>query len=508
MTFPAWTDYTDRDFDALRARLQDLIRSVFPTWTDFEVHNFGNILLDSFSFVGDVVDLYRENSGREGRWAFVQHRKNAIALAKLIGYRLPGAQAATGDVTIRIDNGPLPGKVVLLGAGSANPTVVRTLDISNAVSGELQERLEIAAGQISGIGFWQHSLSKIWVRSATGLPDFKMYLPVGPYLDGSAQISTTGEGAGWSAVDDFTDSGPSDLHFMVVVDHYDRGEVRFGDGVLGKIPTGNVTARYKAGGGTAGNLPANTLKKVEGTFYDEFGNLAILSAQNVSVTEGGLPREEVAAARVNAPRSLRVVTRTVAREDYEINALRVPAVGRALMLTSDQDAGIPENSGRLYVVPKTGGVPSQQTKNEVLEMVTIEYPKTVTFQVEVLDPAYLAINIRARIWISEGYDPTTVKATIAANAAAFFQPMNADGTANPQVDFGYNYKDEDGNPAGEIAWSDVFNVVRDSSGVRKVGAGLGEFTLNGAESDVVIANHQFPTLGTIELINGATGTVI
>ncbi len=32
---PDSVDYTDRDFDALRARLIALVQSVFPDWTDF-----------------------------------------------------------------------------------------------------------------------------------------------------------------------------------------------------------------------------------------------------------------------------------------------------------------------------------------------------------------------------------------------------------------------------------------------------------------------------------------
>lgn len=49
------TDYTNKDFDSLRLRLQSLARSVFPTWTDF---NFGNILLELYAFVLDVVVIY------------------------------------------------------------------------------------------------------------------------------------------------------------------------------------------------------------------------------------------------------------------------------------------------------------------------------------------------------------------------------------------------------------------------------------------------------------------
>ena len=43
------TDYTDKDFDSLRLRLQALVRSVFPTWTDFNVGNFGNLLIELYA---------------------------------------------------------------------------------------------------------------------------------------------------------------------------------------------------------------------------------------------------------------------------------------------------------------------------------------------------------------------------------------------------------------------------------------------------------------------------
>ncbi len=76
--------------------------------------------------------------------------------------------------------------------------------------------------------------------------------------------------------------------------------------------------------------------------------------------------------------------------------------------------------------------------------------------------------------------------------------------ANPLVDFGYYYKDGDGNPASELAWSDVFNVLRDLPEVRKLDAGDGLY-LNGLREDVAIGVFKFPQLGTITVIDGDTG---
>jgi hypothetical protein len=86
--------------------------------------------------------------------------------------------------------------------------------------------------------------------------------------------------------------------------------------------------------------------------------------------------------------------------------------------------------------------------------------------------------------------------------------MLLSGAPNPNVDFGWYYKDENGLPAGEIAWSDIFNIVRDTLGVRKVGAGSSDFTINGLRDDFAIDNWKFPALGIVRVIDGETGTEI
>ena len=69
---PATTDYTDKDFTSLRARLFALTRSVFPEWTDENAADFGNILVELFAHVGDVLGKYQDNQARESRWTTAQ----------------------------------------------------------------------------------------------------------------------------------------------------------------------------------------------------------------------------------------------------------------------------------------------------------------------------------------------------------------------------------------------------------------------------------------------------
>ncbi len=504
---PTSVDYSDKDFDALRARAFDLIQSVFPDWTDDAVANFGNLLVESHCFTGDVLHFYQDQQARETRLAWVQLRRNMIALAKLINYTMTPATAAAADVRIRLANAAdLTGMVTPAGV---TRVVLRTEALTAPVRGEIDLSIgsiyfDLGLGETEKVFPWRHAITAaVYTVAASGRADQEVVLPLGPFLDdGGEEVWTTAQGA-FTRVASFWGLGPSDLVYRVAVDQNDKGSIIFGDGRNGARPAGMINARYQTGGGLAGNVEAGALCRSEATWRDAVGREAQLEITNVLRAEGGYPREEVNAARVNAPASTRVLTRTVCREDYEINAKRVPGVGRALMLTSDDQPGIPENHGRLYVLPLTGGTAPSMMLEAVRVMVTDTYPRTITFQLEVLAAVFLAVNVQATVFLRPNTTPSVVAAAIRANLADYFSPMLASGEPNPNVDFGYYYRDADDLPAGEIPWSDLFDVVKDTTGVRKVEGGT--FLLNGARDDVGLGLHLFPALGTVTLINGDTG---
>ena len=72
---PGSVDQTDKDFDALRARLIALVQSAFPVWSDFSVASFGTLLLELYAFVGDVLGFYLDgqdtHAGVRQQWARV-----------------------------------------------------------------------------------------------------------------------------------------------------------------------------------------------------------------------------------------------------------------------------------------------------------------------------------------------------------------------------------------------------------------------------------------------------
>lgn len=496
---PANLDYTDKDFDSIRARLISLLGSVFTDWTDHEVASFGNILLESFAWVADVLLFYQDNQAEESFLPYVKLRRNALALAQQLGYEPNGASAATAEELFTLSTVPV--NDVTFPAG----TVVKTREIGNVIEFQLLSDLTIPAmtDPPQAFGTVENSSNVQDVFASSILPNQEFELTGVPYLDGSSNVVAS-NGA-YTEVDNFLSSTSTDRHYTISVDENDRASMRFGNGVNGEVPTGTITNDYKTGGGASGKVEENTITQIVGSFTDSLGNPVSVVVNNPEAASGGSDRETVAQIRQNAPASLRVLNRTVAKEDYEIGAEAVPGVARALILTSDQAGGIPENRGFLYVVPDGGGTPSQALKDAVIAAVTVTKPNTITFRVTAEDPNYLEVDVYVVAYFNEGYTPANGAAEIRSVLEDYFEITLPDGTKNPTVDWGFNLKDVDGNPAGEIPMDDLLYTVKNASSVRKVSDQPNGFTLNGEHADLDIALFEFPVLGTVTVVDGDTG---
>lgn len=505
MILPASLDYTDRDFDALKARLVKALQTVFPDWTVFEVATFGNLLAEMYCFVGDVSGYYQNRNAREGFWPTARQRKSLLALAKAFGYQPPTATASQVDVTLSTSDGALATVEIPIPAGS----IVRTRDVVAPVRFRTLADAVIPVGSnnVSGVTA-ENSEERQEIFASEGLPNQEIRLSSSPFLD--ADLVVTDTTGAFTVVESFLESTAVDRHVTVVVDELERATLRFGSGTVGAIPVGLITVDYTVGGGSGGRVEPGTVTRIEGTYTDALGAPVLLAVTNPAASTPAVDRYSIEQIRLAGPESLRALERTVAREDFEINARRVSGVARALMLTSDDDPGFLENSGTLFVVPVGGGVPTSALLDAVLEQVTVTRPHTVTFNVDVQAAVYLVVDVYAVVHLRSGFTTApalaAARATILADLASYFAVSEDDGTPNENVDFGFNYRDSSGNPAGVVPWSDVFNAVRDSDPVSKIDPGASGFLLSGVRDDLAIALREFPVLGTVTLINGATGT--
>lgn len=499
---PLNDDHTARDFLALRERYRRDARSVFPGWTEFDEAKFDTILMDHLCGIGDKLDVYGAARRREGFLALCVERPSAIRLTRVLGYTMRGATAALVDLEFTLSKA-YAGDVTFP-AGS----IVSSESATDPVRVQLLDDLTILAGNLSGTVSAENSTtpSPDYFQS-DGAADQEFTLSQTPYLE-IVSVEAVNGTYGPASNNNFLDSLPTDRHYVVLVSAENRATIRTGDGRNGQPPSeGQVAITYKVGGGGI-VIDPNTLKVARSSVQDSLGNPVVFTVTNPLASTAGLPAETIEEARLNAPASLRVGERSVAREDYEINARRISGVARALMLTSDQYAPIAENSGQLHTVAlgaqtSTGyygpATPTTTQLEQIKATILTDYPPTATFDFDVLAATFKTINIASSVWLESGTNPATVDAAIRLRFAEFFAVSNPDGTPT-ETEFGYNVKDELGDPEPLVSWGDLFAVVKNTPGVRRVD----EDGFSPADA-VTLLVYEWPRLGTITLLNARTG---
>ena len=503
------TDYSDKDFDALRVRLRNLISSAFPAWTDHNVADFGETLLDSFAFTGDVLAKYLDNAARNSRWSTTSSKRAILGLVSMIGYVPQGQTASAVIETFTLASGPALGDVNLP-AGQ----VVQTLDVAGARVYQLLAPLRIPAGTTTVTAEVENSTSATDTFDASGLLNQAITLSESPFLQATEMV-TAGNGL-FAPVKNFLSSQPTDLVYVIKTDANGVATITFGNGVAGAIPTGTITVAYKWGGGLAGMVSAGTLSSIPGSFTDSLGNPVTIAVTNALASSPAQDAQTVASIQQLAPVSIRPAGRAIARQDYEDVAVQVPGVARALMLFRNQDPAVMINQGVLRIVAPGAIAPPQSTLDAVTAaFVTTPYAQTLNLLI--VGASYVPVNVTVTAFKTSGTASASLKASILAALAYMFSvlvpatdlkgnPNKNAGAPNPLIDFGFYMQDANGNPGGTINWSDVFDSCRDAAGVRKIApSGL---LLNGAAADVPIAVSGFPTLGTVTIIDGDTSLVL
>ena len=93
--------YTSRDFESIRADLVDYAKRYYPnTFKDFTEASFGSLMLDTVSYVGDIMSFYLDYQVNESFLDTSVEYDNVIRIAKQMGYKFRGAPSTTGMVSI------------------------------------------------------------------------------------------------------------------------------------------------------------------------------------------------------------------------------------------------------------------------------------------------------------------------------------------------------------------------------------------------------------------------
>ena len=100
---PVRIDYTSRDFTSIRRDILQYANRYYPdTVRDFSENSFGSLLVDSISYVGDILSFYLDYNVNEAFLDTAAQYDNVVRLAENSGYKGESAPSAYGIVSFYV----------------------------------------------------------------------------------------------------------------------------------------------------------------------------------------------------------------------------------------------------------------------------------------------------------------------------------------------------------------------------------------------------------------------
>lgn len=446
-------DYIAKDFNSVVDALITFATAEFgpgtPSnrlWTDFNVDSFSRTWLEMVAFVSDIIFFYLDNQSTEAYLASATLRSSVLKIAQQFGFVVPTAQSSSGTATFTA-TGPttVPAGFRVGSTGSVPFFTTQAGSRGNAGT------LDIPV--IQGV----QALDSF---SAQGLQNEEFALSsIGIVVDTTNAISSlrspivTVNNVTWSQVQTFIDSFPNSNVYQISFKDDGTAIIRFGDGLLGrKLSTGDVIqVSYRTGGGTIGNISANTLTALT----DSAPN--VTSVTNNFDFSGGSDAVTIDQLRDLIPASLSTLERAVTPEDHaDLILLNFPQVAKASASISNVQTGIDLN---IYVVPVGNTVtPISENQNLLASIGSfLRLRKMVTSQVKILDGFNLALQIQVRAFLNQNATQSVVQSNIQTALSTFFDFRS--GTISPNGT-GPTF-------AQVIKLSDVYNVLASVEGISR-----------------------------------------
>jgi uncharacterized phage protein gp47/JayE len=427
-------DYTSRDFTAIKADLKARIPDFIPEWTDTSDADFGIVMVDLFSHMGDVLNYYIDRIAQEAFLQTATQRQSVLNIASMLGYTPVQQQAATIPVTL--DNQATPqrngGVQVVIAPNAGGPVTIPTgtqVVTGPGPNGEAPVVFETITARTIAIGGTDYvdaiegttiTLEQAGQSTGGDLQQFK--LSFSGVVFGSIQVyvaegpGTTGSPTNvlWKYFAQITDAGPIDSAYTITQDNTGNSFIVFGDGTNGRIPPMGlgVFVTYRYGVGLAGNVGTNAVVSFA---------QAIVGTQSVTnnvAASGGTDVESMDSMRISIPRSVKSLNRAVTVDDYANLALQVPGVVRALA------AGSFFTTVTVYIAPVGGGQPSTTLTTSVRTYLsTRSVVGTVT---SVTGPRYMPVNISITVNVLSAYNQASVISSVRTQLELAFLFDNRD----------------------------------------------------------------------------------
>jgi hypothetical protein len=273
----------------------------------------------------------------------------------------------------------------------------------------------------------------------------------------------------WVRLADLDASRPGDFHYAL---RPETGEVVFGDGINGDIPstsdegTRNIRIiSYKTEGGEAGNVARGVINRIALPYnVEQLRGLDSLKVENLLAASGGAAKESLEAAQVRVRRDLKTPHQGVTSDDIEYLARSTPGlrVERAIAIPLFEPGlkNYPQNqapaSVTVVVLPFSFSprpVPSPAFLLNVCRH--LDKHRLITTRLYVVAPDYVRVSAQATVMLVAGFDAVSMRQEIQRRLNNFLRPLPAEDDPNGA-----------GWPFGRAVFrSEIYQLIENITGV-------------------------------------------
>jgi hypothetical protein len=237
-------------------------------------------------------------------------------------------------------------------------------------------------------------------------------------------IALAGDGNAWTPLRDLLSSTRTATNFVVEMENDGTAQLRFGDGVLGHVAVDGLSAAYRTGNGSAGNVGAEAIVNIVGTLAVPL--TGIQGVRNPLPAQGGVDGETLDEVRANAPWAFRKQERAVTTADYAAVAERHPEVKRAQATL--------RWTGSWYTMFVTverirGGLVDDAFR--ALIRTFLEQFRLAGYDLEIEAPIFVPLDVAFTVCVAPGYFPSAVEAALLQTFSNGVLPNGQLGFFNP-----------------------------------------------------------------------------
>ena len=404
----AFTQFTNLDFNTLRAQIKDYLRSNSNfTDFDFEGSNF-SILIDTLAY-NSYITAYNTNMAvNESFIDSATLRENVVSLARNIGYVPRSKKSAVAKVNFSVNLSATSALSVRLNAGLV---ALGSVENGNYVF-SIPEDI-VATPNSNGIASFNDIsiyegtyLTKVFKVDASQ-PNERYILPNSNIDTSSIRVEVSDEDGilTYNAYTNIFDVNSESRLFLVQEIDDEKYQIMFGDGVLGKKPKNDatITVTYIVTNGANGNNAANF--NFAGRLTGNSGEVISSGISLLTTTqrsENGDDIESIDNVKYLAPRVYASQYRAVTPNDYKsLIPFLYPNIDSVSAYGGEELD--PPQFGKVFITvkPKNGEFLSAVTKDNIkndLKKYTVAGIKQ-----EFLDLMYLYVEFKSTVSYDSGF---------------------------------------------------------------------------------------------------------